>query len=296
MAITVECPRCHQRLKMRDEFIGLEVQCPGCGTVWAPPTPPGGAPAAPSQGTYTQAAATAEEKPTRSAPPRRADSPAPRPAGPQEPCPACGSAMASDAVLCIECGFNLKTGKRLRTVKQRFERCWDGSGFPLWGRLVAFGVLFAVCLVPLLFDSLELAALLFLVWGVVFVPLLGIFKRVIITRNRAGKPVLVLRWFVFFIPCPPTVVYLGEGYERIRTGARVGAGVSLSVVLLFLLCGIPGLIYAIIRANQTVVTLEVAGSHTGEQVEPILVYRGTNEATMRQIGDTLKSIGGLYYG
>jgi len=42
----------------------------------------------------------------------------PQPAATGKACPACKSAMADDAVVCVQCGFNVKTGKRIRMELQ----------------------------------------------------------------------------------------------------------------------------------------------------------------------------------
>ena len=56
--------------------------------------------------------------PPLEAPPRplRADGP---------PCPECGEPMAGEAVVCLVCGFNHTTGKRLKTVSHRLRA--DGT-------------------------------------------------------------------------------------------------------------------------------------------------------------------------
>ncbi len=50
---------------------------------------------------------------------------APKPPRPEEvapptaKCPSCGNDIAADAVICVNCGTNLKTGKKLKTVSDK---------------------------------------------------------------------------------------------------------------------------------------------------------------------------------
>ena len=74
--------------------------------------------------------------------------PPPIPAAADSQCPECSGAMAQDAVVCISCGFNRATGKRLKTVAQRIARRWDAGNFPLPARLVVLIGLVVVCCIP----------------------------------------------------------------------------------------------------------------------------------------------------
>jgi hypothetical protein len=40
----------------------------------------------------------------------------------EQRCPSCGAAMAPSAVLCIECGFNRRTGEKLKTKKEKARK------------------------------------------------------------------------------------------------------------------------------------------------------------------------------
>ncbi len=310
MMILAGCPQCDRRVRVPSELFGRKVRCPGCGAVWVPPAagaaaPPAGASARASGDVYSLAPLEAPEpaagaiRPAEPAPPARDGPKASPPAsGPQETCPSCGSFVAPGAVVCIDCGFNRQTGKQLRTVSRRFQRHWDSGAFPFWARVVVAAVLLPACAAPLLTEEPDIGGALLTAWALIFVPLLGTLKRIIITRNPDGRAVLVLQSWVAFIPCGRRVTDL-EDYPRIRLGAGAGTydwAATLYLVLLFLLCGIPGLIYALIRARTPRVTLEVVGDHGGPDVEPVLVYRGSSEATMRQIGDTLKEVAGSHYG
>lgn len=147
---------CGKPLRAADEHAGKRAKCGGCGKVVAIP---GARPAA------VQAAAAPATKPaSRVAPPgpkARAS------AGPEEgqgtshiydldemeaprsapisrgrPCPGCNKPLPSpDAVLCVECGYNLKTGKKavLEVAKPKRARKRRSSGVSTFivGRLTS---------------------------------------------------------------------------------------------------------------------------------------------------------------
>lgn len=51
----------------------------------------------------------------------------PAPVASQSTCPGCGAALSPGAVLCVNCGFNLKTGKKLAAVVVETEEPADES-------------------------------------------------------------------------------------------------------------------------------------------------------------------------
>jgi hypothetical protein len=271
------------------------------------------------------------------------ESASPPPAAAQNSCPNCGKALAAEAVLCINCGFNRQTGKQLETVKKRYEGHWDNVRLPLWGRLLAFAIsvavlwfgpflfgmalesmfrrvlftgqgldlldlvvlltvawmLFAygivptVCAAPMLYALVSPDVILFVVWGILLL-LIGSFRRTTIARDLDGRPILTRRQWICFLPRQASVTNLKD-YRRIHTNVRP-SGSAVTVVLVFFLGGLPWLLYALIRGmHGPVVTLEIVGGPGGPTVEPVLVYRGTSEATMREIGETLQAVAGLQY-
>ena len=78
--IKFSCPQCQQHIQCEEGYAGMEIGCPTCKTRIVVP----GRPAAP---------------------------PTPPPP-PANPCPGCGAALAPAAILCVHCGFNLRTGQR----------------------------------------------------------------------------------------------------------------------------------------------------------------------------------------
>jgi hypothetical protein len=63
-------------------------------------------------------------------------------------CPQCGAAMSAVAVVCLDCGFNKKTGKHLKTVSQRAYFRWYSSDLSpaapsrFWWRSIGYSVSF----------------------------------------------------------------------------------------------------------------------------------------------------------
>ncbi len=78
--ITFPCPHCQQQLEAPPEYAGAEIECPSCNQALVVP------------------AAEAKE-------------PAASPAG----CPGCGAEMAPDAIFCVACGYDKRSGKKVKT-------------------------------------------------------------------------------------------------------------------------------------------------------------------------------------
>jgi hypothetical protein len=78
------CPACGKRYRWNPQFAGRSAKC-GCGAKLVVPSEP----------------------PVE---------PAPQPDGIEAKCPSCSAPLAPGAVLCVNCGYNLKTGKKLSAV------------------------------------------------------------------------------------------------------------------------------------------------------------------------------------
>ncbi len=115
MTIAVQCGSCHKRFAAKDELAGRKVKCPQCGGVLTIPKP-GAGPEAARQGTEPR-----DDHAVASPPAGKAESPAagtargPEKAPDVEPkCPSCGASVKAGAVLCVQCGYGLQTGKKLK--------------------------------------------------------------------------------------------------------------------------------------------------------------------------------------
>ena len=337
MSAELECGGCGKRLKVRPEWVGKKAKCPACGAVSVvraggpareaairlADSPGPSSPAPPGNVPTVEPVDVVPLQPAPDAGKGRAPAPA---AGGGEACPECGQPMARDAVICLDCGFNRKTGKQLKTVSRRVERTWYLGGVFEPAVIVVFVLLF-LTLGTVAFLGHELlvagesgaggpadrdaagvsadvivgavlAAAGVLLAGLL---LLGSFTRIRITRDRGGKPLLFRDRWLFFIPVAGSTLELDD-YQLIRLGHKEGgAGVQfIALLLLLFLCGLlPGLLFYLLLFRSSTFTLEVAGEHAGglaPEVEPEVLYRGPSEAKMRAIGDTLKEIAGLRYG
>jgi predicted RNA-binding Zn-ribbon protein involved in translation (DUF1610 family) len=337
MSAELECGGCGKRLKVRPEWEGKKAKCPACGAVSVvraaepareaavrPADFPGpGSPPPPGNVLTVEPVDALPLQPAPDAGQGRAPAPA---AGGDDACPECGQPMARDAVICLDCGFNRKTGKQLKTVSRRVERTWYLGGVFEPAVIVVFVLLILVLGAVAFFGHELLAAAemndggppeantaadlgriiveaVLVVAGVVLgaLLLLGTFTRIRITRDRGGKPLLFRDRWMFFIPVARSTLQLDE-YQLIRLGHKEGGAQIhlLAMLLLLFLCGLlPGLIFYMLLFRGSTFTLEVAGEHEGglaPEVEPEVLYRGPSEAKMRAIGDSLKEIAGLRYG
>ncbi len=91
---SIRCPACDRSYRVRAEIAGRKVKCK-CGHVLRMPEMSASSSA--SQGAYGLDDAPSAE-------PRQAR------------CPNCGQSITPTAVLCINCGFNIKAGKRVETT------------------------------------------------------------------------------------------------------------------------------------------------------------------------------------
>ena len=215
--------------------------------------------------------------------------------------------MAGEAVVCLVCGFNRTTGKRLKTVSHRLMGRWDTGNFPLLARLiVCLGVVAACCLPLLDFgrDPEKLPVLLLLPIGAAAFGalVLGTFHRVIVTTDAQGTPILIQQLWICFVPTPRQTTDLTD-FRTLRFTHRAGSVSALGLILVIGLCLLRGLIGGILLRSHLLrrglFTLEIVSRLTvqGEPcLEPLTVYRGWSEGMARGIGDALEQIAGLRYG
>jgi len=106
MPIKVTC-QCGQRFAAKDELAGKRVKCPKCGEV------------------LMIGQAGPKPAPKREAPPAAAPAPAAAAAPADDyglenltsgnACPGCGATLTPEAVLCVACGYNVKSGQQVQT-------------------------------------------------------------------------------------------------------------------------------------------------------------------------------------
>jgi hypothetical protein len=338
MHVELDCPGCGRQLRVIEQFAGRSMHCPSCGTAYrvpartAPPAAPRAAPPAedyppvrpvgvitpPSARTPRDDAAAdvyrlADEAPS---PPREAPAPAPAAAPPTaapppEPagganCPACGAATNAGAVVCLDCGFNRQTGKRLKTVSRRVAfRLYSGGLHPATRAAVLAGLLGLLSIplwtVPEIAEN-ALSYFVYATLAVLLLLLLGTFHRRTVTTDPQGRPVLLKHTWFGFVPTGWSAVELRD-YHTIRLTHAGGGGVETGAGLVFpraaqgcLMGGLGGLVVAgMLRPSGAgLFTLEIRGDD--DFVDPVRVYRGRSERTMRRLGDALEEIAGLRYG
>ena len=137
------CESCGKEFRWKPEIAGRKAKCKCGQTLTVPATPPAPAVTAPAAPAPTRPA-PARRAPVRPSPARSSplppappavevppepnplewpDEPAagydtaqPPPPPADETCPSCGADLPANAVLCVNCGYNLKTGKKLAGV------------------------------------------------------------------------------------------------------------------------------------------------------------------------------------
>jgi hypothetical protein len=209
--------------------------------------------------------------------------------------------MAPGAVVCIQCGFNRQTGKRMQTVSRRMEHHFYTSGLSLRAMAIA-AVLLLVLLAALAWglsrdgqtraSRLQLGAALVCLC-LVFLSL-GTTTRLTFTRDSAGKPLLITRRWVLFVPLASSSRDLSE-YNTIRFNCRDGLPNAWEYLAVVVLRGVWAMGHKYETYSVEIdASFEVDG--TPPTVKPVLLYRGTDERRMRKLGELLKEHAELRYG
>jgi len=149
MPIAFQCDACGKRYQVKDALAGKRVKCAACGHALQVPLPPPAAdddddeyeleppltrpgPTTPVFDSSAPAASAAKEPAAaggsrKSKPPmdddlQVAEDPheAPPPEEPESAtCPSCSGSIKPSAVICVKCGFNLKTGEKLAAAESK---------------------------------------------------------------------------------------------------------------------------------------------------------------------------------
>jgi predicted RNA-binding Zn-ribbon protein involved in translation (DUF1610 family) len=285
------CPHCGEMVRAPARKRARQAKCPNCGAAWpapvAPPKPaPASVPLPPLPDEF--AGSTPDQDPESGNPYRTADVGSRR-------CPGCSDRLAPEVVVCVRCGFDLRTGRKIAKEYQPLERSWN-SGMPLQMRLVLFLLSQAIALIAVGAGFLSVEdspaikvwtfGLSWLVYTTMTGFLLGTFDRFEMKRHRSGRVDLVRTWRVGFIPWPPTKIDVRD-YFGVIHAARSHSGMLEWLVFIFLLGFglVPALLYWYCAIHQIEYTVALTSVHGNPEV---YVYRGWSEKQMHEIKETLQ--------
>jgi hypothetical protein len=199
-------------------------------------------------------------------------------------CPSCSQTLPDDAVLCVNCGLNLETGQRLRTVvKRKKRRAIQGWDRDMGGRPIHMRYILAACLgaaavaatvlVGLLLESqyrVLIALLVLLACAVTIVGVVGTFTRVRVRQDGKGDIVVGLAQRLFFLPVGEQTAKLSK-FNALWTDYSAIEDAE----------GNPG---------WERYTLDLGSDRTGRRLR---VFRGGNSDRMRELCDILEGLGEL---
>jgi hypothetical protein len=237
-----------------------------------------------------------------------ADDPRPsRPAKRRKGCPECGSPLEKRAVLCIECGYDLRTGEKLTTEVKRLNLYLD-PGWPPVLRYVLLGLLVLLLLFVtglLVLNRVDIAiVLVVLLFGILALVLaIGTFPRWNLRRTKKGRLMLGKVWHIAFVPVGTVEMNL-KRFSGVVIHYEVPSR-HQPVNPVFAQYGlIGGLIGALIMTRNEAQYSKWDGSdrevviynvylRPKQALQMILLYRGTSEKVMDTIVDTLVDVAGM---
>jgi len=119
--IEFNCPECNQHLEAPPDLAGVEIACPACETILSVPT---------QQGALTAAQiirATAAEDGTED-PESSPHKPFTRADDRKVQCPSCDTSLESGTVICVDCGYNFKTRRKMSAAPEETAVARSGNG------------------------------------------------------------------------------------------------------------------------------------------------------------------------
>jgi ribosomal protein L40E len=189
-------------------------------------------------------------------------------------CPSCQAVLPGNAVLCVDCGYHLLSGKKLKTVSQRLTRVVGSNPATPWRIIGAVllavgGVGLIVFTVLVLIRDEDAPVWAFIGLGIGFI--LGGFglgsgSRTVATRSRKGHPELWQQFWVFFIPASSRRYDLRK-WDGVYFDFRAGD-----------------------RNNPDIYIVQLGRNQRDEFVT---LYHGSNEQMSKDLGDAIKEVSGL---
>ena len=285
------CPYCGELVRVPGRKKGKRGKCPACGADW--PEPAAKKKSAPAPTSVPPppdefGGSSPDEDPESGNPYRTADRGARR-------CPGCSDLLGPEVVVCVRCGFDLRTGRKVVKEYGKFERSWD-SGLPPATRWVLFGLCQAAALAAVAAacfsfpDSPSVAVPTFLFSWLVYTGmtafLLGSYDHVFLKRSRSGRVELIKTWRIAFIPLAPKAIDV-RAYFGVVGGRDAGVGPwEWTICVFLLLSGVfPAIIWWYFTIYKIVYSVSLADEHGAPEV---LVYRGWGEEQMNEIRQALR--------
>jgi hypothetical protein len=286
------CPRCGELVRVPPGRRGRR-KCPACRAAWpdldkAPKQAPPPTPIPPPPDEF--AGSTPDEDPATGNPYRTADEGSRR-------CPGCSAQLAPEIVLCVRCGFDLRTGRKAIKTYSRIDRSWD-SGMPLRVRLTLFLLCQAIALVLVVtaFSTLDEEASLgvavatiglsWLVYAAMTGFLLGTFDNIHLKRHKSGRVELTKIWRIAFIPLPTQEIDVHAYFGAINGAVFHGGAVEWIICFFLFISGIfPAVVYWYYVIFKTHYTVSLTNEHGAAEVQ---VYRGWSEEQMHEVRQALQ--------
>ena len=135
-------------------------------------------------------------------------------------CPHCDTGTEPGAVLCVECGYNVKTGRQMKTRSQRVKHEFGHTPATPWRLYPAIGLTALgslLCIASAVLSQTSYGDHGAVGFGVVagilllLTPfILGCGSSVSVTRNKKGEPILVKNTWICFRPIGANTLYLNE--------------------------------------------------------------------------------------
>jgi hypothetical protein len=238
-------------------------------------------------------------------------------------CPACKRLVTPDAAVCVACGLDLKTNKKIRTVYQPVWRTWE-SGISFGKRMALFLAIEAIILpMAIVGGIVERSIIPFFPWllfSILLAFVLGTYERVDLYRNERGRITILKTWRICFLARPVEQIKPFR-YTGIRTVGEYGIAfmdwmmvafiggcgllpsvllgvsvvygddVNLAILIPLGVVGlIPGVIFWLYLVRRVTYHVHLTGEQGHSEVR---LFTGQNEAKMQEITSTLHSLTGL---
>ncbi|MBI1915714.1 MAG: hypothetical protein HYS12_13425 [Planctomycetes bacterium] len=216
--------------------------------------------------------------------------------GPERKCPQCFCVLEPEAVLCVRCGLDLKSGKKLVREYKPITRSWEPVAYETRLKLfcaAVFGGLVLSVLMGILLDAVAFSFGPWFAFVVLMAFLLGTFDHIDLVRDKRGHAKLTRTWRVCFVPRPTTEIDLLQ-YDAVVTGISADAGCYEWFILWTLIpfAIVPAVVwwYQVIHKKKYHAAL--AHSHNYPEVT---LYRGNSREQAEDIAETLRDTARLRY-